>query len=142
MLFSYLLYVCVCNLSLYMYSVLFVCIHQQYTHTSIMHSSTTHTHTSMTGTIMLPGSPWVPCNTAMGTNEFFMNTRNHHCLSRVSGLSARLLPDQFLVLSSSHYCWGTGFGANTVTRPGLGAILLSRPLYLSTGLTQNCVSPH
>ena len=93
---------CVCTLSLYMWPV---CMYVWLS----------------AGTILLLGF--------FGTTQYcrwyqmiMVDARNHHCLSRVSGLSTRLLPDQitglcikllpdrFLRLSSSHYCWGTGFG--------------------------------
>ena len=134
----YVICICICTL----FCLFVLCIHQrQHAYTSIMHASTTHIHFND----RYNTAAWLTFGTVQYCHwyqQFFVDTRNHHCLSRVSGLSTTLLPDQFLILSSSHYCWGTGFGAITVTGPGLGAILLPRPIYLSTGLTQNCVGPH
>ena len=83
----------------------------------------------ITGTILLPGF-LVLHNTAVGT-IFLWGTWNHHCLLRVPGLGARLLPDQFLFLSSSHYCWGTGSGAKLI------------PVQLfHNGVAHNCCRPY
>ena len=57
------------------YVLCFVCLYYAFindnTHTLQLCMHPQRTYTSMTGTKLLPGSPLVPCNTVIGTNNFF-----------------------------------------------------------------------
>ena len=89
----------------------------------------------MTGTILLPGSPLVPCNTVIGIRNFDGYPKPplpvEGIWSEYKTATRSVSYVELLTLLLGNWFW-----YNTAARPGLGTILLP-DRSTSTGLTQN-----